>query len=103
VSATLRRYAEAYQQLDASAAQKVWPGVDERALARAFQTLESQEFNFDECRVHVAAGIAKAECAGSVTYVPKVGSRDPRTVKRRWEFALQKGTDAWNITQATMR
>jgi hypothetical protein len=103
VSATLQRYAMAYQQLDAGAAQKVWPRVDQRALARAFETLESQQVNFDRCRVRVQGRTATADCAGSVTYVPKVGRKDPRTVERRWDFALQKRTGAWHITRAMTR
>jgi hypothetical protein len=103
VSATLRRYAMAYQQLDASAARKVWPAVDERALAKAFQALESQQVSFDQCRVSVAGQRARADCAGRVTYVPKVGNKDARTIARRWDFALQKRSDAWHITDATIR
>jgi hypothetical protein len=81
----------------------VWPRVDQRALARAFETLESQQVNFDSCRVRVQGRTATADCAGSVTYVPKVGRKDPRTVERRWDFALQKRTGAWQITRAMTR
>ena len=103
VSAALQRYARAYERLDATAARRVWPNVDERALARAFETLESQQFRFDSCRVRVLGQTARADCAGAVTYVPKVGKKDPRTVERRWDFALRKGPDAWQITEATVR
>ena len=103
VSATLQRYAMAYQQLDAGAARQVWPDVDQRALARAFETLESQQVTFERCRVRVQGRTATADCAGSVTYVPKVGRKDPRTVERRWDFALQKGPGAWHITRAMAR
>ena len=103
VTAALQRYALAYQQLDASAAKQVWPTVDQRALTRAFHTLESQQFSFDRCTVRVVARDATADCVGSVTFVPKVGRKDPRTVARRWDFELRKGTDAWLITQASIK
>lgn len=103
MTAALQRYALAYQDLDVGAARDVWPTVDQRALARAFQTLEYQSFTFDECNVNVEARTASADCRGWVTYVPRIGSKDPRTVARRWSFALQKPADVWQITQATMR
>jgi hypothetical protein len=42
VRATLGRYESAYSDLNTAAAHAVWPGVDERALARAFDSLSSQ-------------------------------------------------------------
>ena len=103
IASTLQRYASAYEQLDVDLAQAVWPTVDRDALARAFKTLEYQQFNFDECRVRVGGQTASADCDGWVTFVPKVGSKDARTVARRWDFELSKGTESWRITQARMR
>ena len=103
VAATLHRYAAAYQDLDANAARTVWPTVDERALARAFESLELQQFTFDECDVRVIGRGASAACRGSVTYVPKVGSRTARRDDRQWNFELQKQQDVWLITRATMK
>jgi hypothetical protein len=103
IAATLHRYAAAYQDLDANAARTVWPTVDERALARAFESLELQQFTFDECDVRVIGRGASAACRGSVTYVPKVGSRTARRDDRQWNFELQKQQDVWLITRATMK
>ena len=103
IAATLHRYAAAYQQLDAGAARTVWPTVDERALARAFESLELQQFTFDECDVRVVDRGASAACRGSVTYVPKVGSRTAHRDDRQWTFELQKQQDVWLITRATMK
>jgi hypothetical protein len=103
ITATLHRYAAAYQQLDATAARTVWPTVDQRALARAFKSLESQEFTFDECDVRVVDRGASAACRGSVTYIPKVGSKTAHKGDRQWNFELQKQQDVWLITRATMK
>jgi hypothetical protein len=103
IAATLHRYAAAYQDLDANAARTVWPTVDQRALARAFESLELQQFTFDECDVRVVYREASAACRGSVTYVPKVGSRTAHRDDRQWNFELQKQQDVWLITRATMK
>jgi hypothetical protein len=103
ITATLHRYAAAYQQLDANAARTVWPTVDERALARAFNSLESQEFTFEACNVRVVDRGASAACRGSVTYVPKVGGRTAHKDDRQWNFELHKQQEVWLITRATMK
>lgn len=100
VEATLQRYADAYKRLDAAAARAVWPTVDERALARAFEGLESQGITFDHCDVAVAGSSANAACAGRARFVPKVGSREPLVEQRRWTFRLRKADDGWEIVQA---
>ena len=92
-------YQLAYEQMDASAAQRVWPTVDVRALSRAFDSLQSQEINFHHCDLRVAGKNAQASCKGSGTFVPRVGSRDPRTVQREWSFQLEKVNDAWMIAR----
>jgi len=80
------------------AAQAVWPAVNETALARAFNGLESQTLTFDDCDVRVSGEAAWATCRGSARYVPKVGSRDPRTESRTWTFTLKKAGELhfWN-------
>jgi hypothetical protein len=103
VEATLRRYAEAYERLDAAAARAVWPSVDERALARAFDGLESQGLTFDRCEVSVAGAMASAACSGRARYVPKVGSRDPLVEQRRWTFHLRKVESGWQIAETEVK
>src|SRR3954466_3635426 len=83
VTQVLNQYARAYGQLDPSAARAVWPTVDERALARAFASLESQDVSFDNCEVHVTGSLASASCRGTASYVGKVGSRQARTEPRQ--------------------
>jgi hypothetical protein len=103
VAATLRRFANAYQQLDADAVAAVWPQADRRVLTRAFDSIESQQMYFEKCDVRVSDSGATASCGGWLIYVPKVGKKDPRSVSRQWDFALQKGGGEWRITTAAVR
>jgi hypothetical protein len=103
IQETLHRYADAYARLDAGAARAVWPTVDQRALARAFEGLESQGLSFEHCDVTVAGGDATAACRGRARYVPKVGSRVPLVESRQWTFRLRKGDAGWQIMQAEAR
>jgi len=103
VAAALRRFALAYERLDANAVAEVWPHADRRALSRAFDSIESQQVYFERCDVQISGSAATAYCGGWMNYVPKVGKKDPRSVSRRWEFALQKGAGDWQITTAAVR
>jgi hypothetical protein len=100
VRRTLQEYKSAYEALDARSAQAVWPVVNERALARAFDGLESQRLVFDACDVRVSGDAAAAICRGSARYVAKVGSREPRTEPRVWNFALRRHGADWKIETA---
>ena len=103
VEAVLRRYASAYRALDASAARRVWPSVDEKALARAFQNLSSQEVSFDDCAISIRGVVANASCRGQASFVGKVGSREPRTESRTWQFALRRDGGDWLIEGVNAR
>jgi hypothetical protein len=100
VRQVLQRYRSAYEGLDARSAQAVWPAVNEVALARAFDGLESQKLIFDACEVRVRGEAATAICQGSARYVPKIGNREPRTEPRVWNFILHKAGDDWKIDSA---
>jgi tetratricopeptide (TPR) repeat protein len=100
VKQTLQRYRVAYEGLDARKAHAVWPAVNQAALARAFDGLESQSLTFDACDVRVRGELATAICQGSARYVPKIGSREPRTERRVWNFSLHKAGDDWQIESA---
>jgi hypothetical protein len=103
IGRTLQLYADAYERLDASAAQKVWPSVDERALARAFAGLQSQGISFERCETEVNGSEARAVCRGRAQYVPKVGRREPLTASRQWTFTLRRAGDGWQIASAEVR
>jgi hypothetical protein len=93
----LDRYRGAYEQLDAKAARRIWPGVDERRLARAFSDLVSQTLDFEECLVDLDSARGVAKCRGRATYVVRVGKRTPQIQDRSWTFQLQKTGERWAI------
>lgn len=97
VRTMLERYRGAYERLDASAARQVWPGLDERRLARAFSTLKSQTLDFEDCSIDVGGARGVARCRGRATYVGRVGKGDPETQNRRWTFQIRKTGDNWAI------
>jgi hypothetical protein len=103
VTATLNAYAHAFAQLDARAARAVWPSVDERALARAFAGLTSQDIAFDDCAINVHGARADAACRGTASYVAKIGKDERRVEPRTWQFQLERAGDAWKIATAEAR
>jgi hypothetical protein len=101
VQQVLQRYRSAYEGLDARSARAVWPAVNEVALARAFEGLQSQSLTFEACEVQLRGETsAAATCRGSARYVPKIGSREPRVEPRTWNFMLRKSGAGWQIESA---
>jgi hypothetical protein len=100
VNEALRRYRAAYDRLDAQSARAVWPAVNEAALARAFDGLQSQTLTFDACDVRLYSGTATATCRGTARYVPRFGSREPRVESRVWAFTLRRAGSGWTIDSA---
>lgn len=103
VRAVLSRYASAYSSLDADAAHRVWPGVNRAALSRAFDSLASQQISLGDCRIDVGASSARAHCAGSATWAPKVGGGGARTEARDWTFELARAASGWEIVRARVQ
>lgn len=103
IDGVLSRYRAAYNRLDSGAARAVWPSVDARALARAFERLESQTIEFDHCAIAVDGGIASATCAGSARYVPRVGRRTAQAESREWRFSLKREGSDWVIDAVDAR
>ena len=101
--AVLTKYAAAYSHLDAAAAQAVWPGVNRPALSRAFDGLASQRVTLDRCNIDLSAATARATCAGSATWSPKIGNGGPRTEIRTWSFQLAKAGADWQIVAARVQ
>jgi hypothetical protein len=102
VRSTLAQYESAYSRLDANAAAAVWPGIDRRALTRAFEGLESQRVDLGACDVRIVGETATAECTGSATWKPKVGG-GTQSQQRRWQFRLRNSSGAWQIVGANVR
>ena len=103
IESVLGRYRTAFKALDASAARAVWPGVDARALSRAFNQLVEQQLDFQSCDIVVTSGRATAACGGRARYIPKVGTRSMRDEARKWTFSLQKVNDQWLIDKVDSR
>jgi hypothetical protein len=103
IRSLLDHYRQAYGSLDANAVAAVWPSVNTRSLARAFSQLESQRFEFTDCRIDVSVARAQAICAGRASFVPKIGGRATRTENREWAFVLQRLNDGWIISRADAR
>ena len=103
IQRALGQYRSAYQLLDAQAARAVWPSVDVKALARAFDSLTSQELAFDTCLFEITGEAATAQCRGSATYTPKIGGRTARLEPRQWTFHLRKVDESWKIQTVQAR
>jgi hypothetical protein len=98
----LARYEAAYSDLDVSAARAVWPTLDQRALARAFDGLAMQRISLNDCDVVVTGATARATCAGTAAWTAKVGG-GRRTQARRWAFQLKNADGTWQIVRADTR
>jgi hypothetical protein len=103
IQRVLGQYQDAFNTLDADAAAAVWPTVDEKTLARAFERLDEQDVAFASCEIEIADTRAEAACSGTARYVPKVGSRTPKIEARQWRFALRRASDGWLIDRIDAR
>jgi hypothetical protein len=103
IESVLGRYASSFNALDARGAKAVWPAVNERGLARAFDSLEQQQLDLGDCNITVASARATASCDGIARYVPKVGSRRMRAERRQWTFLLQRDGPDWSIENVDIR
>jgi hypothetical protein len=103
VQDVLGRYRTAFSGLNAGAAASVWPTVDAKALAKAFERLETQEIEFDRCDVIVTGARAVATCGGRARYVPKVGNKSAHVESRQWRFDLRKLNERWLIDAVSAR
>ena len=99
----LNRYQQAYSTLDAEGVHDVWPGVDVKALDRAFNQLDEQTFDMQRCEVTVAGARAEATCDGTASYVRKVGRKAAHLEPRRWLFTLRQDSDQWVIDRVQVR
>jgi hypothetical protein len=103
VAVALNRYQDAFSALDVNAAHAVWPNVDVKALARAFDQLEEQTFQLEGCNITVAGARAQADCGGNASYIRKVGNKGSRVEPRRWHFNLRQTNDRWVIDAVDAR
>ena len=98
------RYRRAFNNRDARAVKAFWPGVDVRALERAFDRLVVQRFEFDRCRIELAGLRAFATCDGRARAVKKtLGDKNPPAQAREWTFTLGEANEAWVILSVNSR
>jgi hypothetical protein len=102
VRAVLAQYESAYTSLNAAGAHAVYPGIDERSLERAFDSLDSQRVSLGRCSISMNGARAQATCQGSATWTPKVGG-GTRSSARTWRFDLANADGTWKITRADAR
>ena len=103
VQNVLERYRASYSTLSTAGIEAVWPGADRPALARAFDRLQSLQFDFQSCGVELfEGGRATARCRGRAIFVPK-GDRSERVESRAWSFQLSRVTDGWTIVSVESR
>ena len=86
-----------------NAVEAVWPTVNSKALGNAFNQLQAQKFDFDECRIDVNGPQANAVCGGTAKFVPTVGSKNIRAEPRRWTFHLVRVGGAWIMERVESR
>jgi hypothetical protein len=79
------------------------------ALTRAFSTLNSQQVDFDSCKLDLdqpAGGHfqrATALCSGSVTYTRRVGNASPQSRALAWTFDLDRTSGRWLIRRVVAK
>jgi hypothetical protein len=103
IRALLDTYRRAYERLDAVEASALWPGVDTRALARAFASLSSQTMTFDRCDIDVMDVRASATCHGVIRYTRRVGDAQPQSRAMSWSFDLRQHSGHWRIASVNAR
>jgi hypothetical protein len=99
----VKQFQIAYERLDPELTRAIWPTVNARALARAFDGLRSQRVAFERCQVTVDDDAGQALCWGTITYVPRVGGQFARTESRLWIFDLTNWNRRWLIANAVAR
>lgn len=99
IQRTLQGYQSAFSRLDVNAVRQVWPSVDQKALAKAFDQLKSEDLTLENCKVTVTGANAVAACGGKTEYVPKIGSKTARVERHQWRISLQQVADRWVVHQ----
>jgi hypothetical protein len=99
----LQRYEAAYDRRDVATAAALWPTLDQRALSRAFASLDRQDVSFEHCRIDASERRGSAVCVGTVRYVPRVGRGVEKEGRITWTFDLARSGEDWRITRLNAR
>jgi hypothetical protein len=104
IYSVVEQYRHAFEALQASGVERFWPSVNAKNLQRAFDQMESQRVAFDSCTVSAPnEHRAEVACAGSATFIPKVGNKTPRVESRQWTFHLSRLNAGWTIDRVESR
>jgi hypothetical protein len=95
--ATVERFTAAYNRMDASATQAVWPSADRQALVTTFSALREQRLTLSRCRGTMDGDAAIVMCSGTLRYRPRVGNHDTRIVEGTWRFSMLQRADDWVV------
>jgi hypothetical protein len=94
---TIGRFAAAYNRMDATATQVVWPTADHQALVTTFSALREQRLTLSRCRGTLNGDTATVVCRGTLRYRPRVGDHDARTLEGDWRFTMLQRADDWVV------
>lgn len=99
VRSALRAYADAYSGLDVDGVKRVYPGVNEPALRRAFRALRSQRVELQGASLVVSGDTATVTGTLVSSAVGQVGSSTPVRDARPVVFDLVRRDGAWIIVE----
>jgi hypothetical protein len=99
----LQRYEDAYDHRDVQTAAALWPSLDQRALTRAFASLDRQDVSFERCDIDASDARGSAVCVGTVRYVPRVGRSVEKEGRITWTFDLTRAGEDWQIARLSAR
>jgi len=101
VRQVIERYRTAYENLNVSALQAVYPSINARRLEDVFKQYTSLKQVLEIERVEVDGAAATA--TGVVTQTPVVKTGKPQTTRQRAVFRLRKVGNAWIIQDVSFR
>jgi hypothetical protein len=93
----VRRYAEAWNRLDARATQAIWPSADRAQLVERFTAIREQRLTLSGCSTSVDGARATVSCLGTLRYRPRLGDHTTRVQQGPWWFGLDRSSGAWLI------
>jgi hypothetical protein len=103
VQGALFEYRDAVGSLDTAAVRAIWPSADVKGLARAFDGVQQQRLELNDCRIAPKGSTAQATCAGTLRYVPRIGNRSEQVQRLQYEFRLKEQNGVWLIDRVITR
>jgi len=95
IRAVVNYYAQAYNELNVSSVQRVFPTVRAKELGESFALLSRQQVEIKDEKVDIRGSNATVECQWSVTYKPRAGKENKESHKVKLQ--LQKNPTGWII------